>query len=87
MSAAPATTSCSTCRLPITFPHRAVIVAVAESKDPRTVSVTASRASPWECRPAGSDNAASAGQALRAPGARNAQRRTVTVPKMVASSR
>jgi cytochrome oxidase assembly protein ShyY1 len=73
--------------LPITLPQRAVIAARAASNEPRTVSMTASFASPAECRTAGRDNAASAGYTLRTPGARQAHRVTLTVPTIVASMR
>nr|WP_248965771.1 hypothetical protein [Sphaerisporangium perillae] len=73
--------------MPITWPRRAVIAACAASNDPRTVSMTASFASPAECRTIGNDNAASAGYTLLTPGARQAHRVTVTVPTTVASRR
>ncbi|MGW0200822.1 hypothetical protein [Nonomuraea sp. NPDC003201] len=60
-STAARATSCSICRLPITLPQRALIAVCAASNEPRTVSMTASLASPAECQPAGNDNAASAG--------------------------
>jgi hypothetical protein len=86
MSPAALTTACSSCRLPITGPQRPVIAACAASNEPRAASSAASRARAWERRQAGSDNAASAGQRLGAPGRRQAHRVTRTVPNSVASS-
>src|ERR1700728_727637 len=53
MSAAAAVTACSSCRLPITFPHRRVTAACAASNEPRAVSTAARFATEWECRLAG----------------------------------
>lgn len=53
--------ACSTCRFPITGPHRRPIAAVAASNEPRVASIAASRMSWWLCRSRGSDNATSAG--------------------------
>jgi hypothetical protein len=61
LAAAPVTAS-STCRLPMTFPQRRAIAACAPSKEPRAASIAASFARVWECRPAGRDRAASAGE-------------------------
>ena len=73
--------------MPITGPQRRATAACAASKEPRAASIAASFAREWECRPAGSDRAASAGRQLPAPGFRQAHRVTVTVPNSVASSR
>src|SRR6266702_7658919 len=61
MSAAAATVSSSTCRLPTTCPQRRPIASVAWSNEPRTASRAASRCSPWLWRSLGSRRAASAG--------------------------
>ena len=62
MPAAAFTTDSSICRLPMTGPQRRAIAACASSKEPRAASIAASFAREWECRPAGRDRAASAGQ-------------------------
>jgi hypothetical protein len=62
MSMAAPVTDCSSCRLPITGPHRRATAACAASKELRAASSTASFARERECRPAGRDKAASAGQ-------------------------
>ena len=76
ISLAAPTTACSTCRLPITGPHRRMIAACAASNEPRTASTAASLARERDGRQAGSDKAASAGQRLGAPGQRHAHRVT-----------
>ena len=87
MSEAECTTDSSSCRLPMTGPQRRAIAACAASKEPRAASRAASFARVWECRPAGSDRAASAGQKFAVPGFRQAHRVTCTVPNKVASAR
>jgi len=62
MSEADRATDSSACRVPITGPQRRAIASCADSNELRAASRAASFARVGECRPAGSDRAASAGR-------------------------